>query len=63
MQPTARELASMAAAIARGTPKSETHLVTDDESSAAWDRLEAEHRQLLRQNPNARVEIPSDPDI
>lgn len=55
--------ASMLAAIARGVKKSETHLVTDAESSQAWDQLAAEHRALMAKNPRGHLEIPNDPDI
>lgn len=57
------KILSMNAAIARGAKKADSHLVTDDETSAMWDKLEAEHKKLLAAHPGKFIDIPNDPDI
>lgn len=57
------KVSSIAAAIGRGVKKQDSHLVTDDETSQLWDKIEADHKKILRENPHARIEIPNDPDF
>lgn len=58
-----KQHSSMLAAIARGVKKADSHLVTDAETSKAWDELAAEHKDLMAKHPGAHLEIPNDPDI
>jgi hypothetical protein len=56
-------MASMLAQIARGVKKSDSHLVTDAESSRDWDAVAADHKKLMDKNPRGHLEIPNDPDV
>lgn len=58
-----KKLSSMLAQIARGVKKTDSHLVTDDETSRAWDELAADHKKLMTRHPRGRLEIPNDPDV
>lgn len=58
-----KKLLSMDAQIVRGVQKAESHLVTDDESSAKWDELAAEHESLKSKHPGIGFAIPNDPDL
>lgn len=55
------KILSMNAAIVRGVKKSESHLVTDDESSAMWDKLATSIAATKQANPGAVIDIPNDP--
>lgn len=52
---------SMAAQIGCGVRKEDSHLVTDAETSALWDKLAAEHAQLKRDHPGQEIYVPNDP--
>jgi hypothetical protein len=57
-----KKLLSMAAAIANGTRKENSHLVTDAADSAMWDKLAADlARTKALHGPKAEIEIPFDP--
>lgn len=56
-----RKLFSMTAQIGRGVQKSESHLVTDEESSRAWDKIAGEVEQIKASGHG--VEIPHDPEL
>lgn len=56
-----RKLFSMVAQIGRGVRKSDSHLVTDDESSRTWDKIAGEVEQIKQSGQG--VEIPHDPEI
>lgn len=58
-----KKLSSMLAQIARGVSKADSHLVTDDESSRAWDEVAADHKRTMARYPKGRLEIPNDPDV
>ena len=58
-----RKLASMQAQIGNGIRKQDSHLVTDTESSAAWDRLAAQLANIKRSNPSAVIDVVNDPDL
>lgn len=55
-----RKLFSMAAQIGRGMRKSDSHLVTDAESSETWDKIAAEH--AAGKKAGLGMEIPFDPE-
>lgn len=55
------KLLSMNAAIVRGVKKADSHLVTDDESSAMWDKLETSIAATKKAHPGAIIDIPNDP--
>lgn len=52
---------SMTAAIVRGVKKGDSHLVTNDESSAMWDKLAKDVLRTKVANPGAAIDIPNDP--
>lgn len=54
---------SMTAAITRGVKKGDSHLVTDDESSAMWDKLVTSVAATKTANPGAAIDIPNDPPV
>lgn len=58
-----KKLSSMLAQIARGVKKSDSHLVTDPESSTAWDSLAEDHKKLMDKHPKGHLKIPNDPDV
>lgn len=58
-----KKILSMVAQIARGVKKSDSHLVTDAETSREWDQLATSHKDLMAKHPGAEVEIPNDPDF
>ncbi len=58
-----RKLLSMDAQIARGVRKSDSHLVTDAETSRKWDELVAGHDAMKVQHPDVGFAIPNDPDL
>lgn len=55
------QMLSMAAAIGIGIKKTDSHLVTDAESSALWDKLAADLEATKAKHPGATIELPSDP--
>lgn len=57
-----RTLFSIQAAILNGIRKEDSHLVTDAESSRAWDKLAAEIAQLRRDHPDKVIAVPNDID-
>lgn len=56
-----RKLFSMTAQIGRGVRKSESHLVTDAESSKAWDEVAGDVARIKASGQG--VEIPHDPEF
>ncbi len=63
MSSGSKKLLSMDAQIARGVRKSDSHLVTDTETSRKWDELASEHEALKAAYPGIGFAIPNDPDI
>ena len=55
------KMLSMTAAIVRGVKKTDSHLVTDAESSALWDKLDADVKATKVKHPGAAIDIPNDP--
>lgn len=55
------KLLSMAAAIGNGITKADSHLVTDAESSALWDKLAADLEATKAKHPGATIDLPNDP--
>ncbi len=58
-----KTLLSMDAAVVRGVRKSDSHLVTDAETSRKWDELVAEHEALKAEHPGVGFAIPNAPDL
>jgi hypothetical protein len=58
-----KKILSMVAQIARGVRKSDSHLVTNAETSREWDQLATSHDNLMTEHPGAEIEIPNDPDF
>lgn len=56
-----RKLFSMAAQVARGMRKSDSHLVTDAESSKTWDEIAASQEETKKAGYG--IEIPHDPEF
>lgn len=46
--------------IVSGTKKEDSHLVTDDETSRAWDAIAKEVEAMRKKNPNVHFEIPGE---
>jgi len=58
-----KKLLSMDAQIALGVRKSDSHLVTDTETSRKWDELAASHEAMKARYPGIGFAIPNDPNI
>lgn len=54
------ELASMYAQIVRGMAKEDSRFVTDEESSALWDKIAASVEEATRTIPNVQFWIPNE---
>lgn len=57
-----KKLLSMLAQIGRGVRKTDSHLVTDEETSRAWDDLAKSRDKTLTRHPGVGIDIPHDPD-
>ena len=53
-------MASIYAQVVSGTKKEDSHLVTDEDSSRAWDVLTKQVEQMRANNPDVHFEIPSE---
>jgi hypothetical protein len=57
---TTKHVASMYAQIVNGLDKENSQHVTDEESSAMWDKIAAEVTEMRAENPNIQFSIPNE---